>query len=268
MVAPMRKAKSLVEFDSSPYSHAPTITVSTGVTLSRALVSACPTDAPANVKKARKHLAATANQAESDLTARNRALGVFSDEDSRTLDNEADRAWGGLRLRIQGMAMLDPKRFPQATAAAELEVKLFPVGTGFLGAEYAEQSTSMSTILRLVGEDGLQKSVDKLAGPEFLTAVRQVQPRYEKMVQERLRRDKATGQNLLETVRSVQAAISNYAQKIVGMVEHDDPATVDVVRKALRPIDAYREALAKGSAAAPVDPPPPDPAPAPAEPPK
>jgi hypothetical protein len=264
----MRKATSLAQFDSSPYSHAPTITVSTGITLSRALVSACPKDGPANVKKACKHLASTADEAEGHLTARNRALGVFSDEDSRTLDNEADRAWGGLRLRLQGLSMLDPKRFPKATAAAELEVKLFPNGTGFLGAEYVEQSTSMSTILRLVDEDGLQKSVDTLAGPEFLTALRNVQPRYEAMVQERLRRDAAMGQNLLETVRDLQAAILNYAQKVIGMVEHDDASTVDVVKKALRPIDAHREALAKGGGAAAEAPATPEPAPAPGPTPK
>lgn len=262
-VLPMRKTKPLVEFDASPYAHAPTITVSTGITLARALVSACPSDAPSNVKKACKHLAATADAAEGDLLARNRALGAFTEEDSRALDNEADRAWGALRMRLQAMAMIAPEVTPKAARAAELEATLFPNGTGFLAAEYAEQSAAMGTLLRQVEEDELAKSLSAVAGPEFLAAVRRVQPRYEKMVTERLRRDAAVGQNLLETVRALQSAILNHAQKVIGTVEHDDPSTVDVVRAALRPIEAHREA--NGRAAAPSTESP-DPAPAPAAP--
>jgi hypothetical protein len=259
----MRKAKPRVELDSTPYSHAPTITVSTGVSLCRALVAACPKDAPAHVKKASKHLAETAEEAAGELAARNRALGVSSEEDTRALDNLADRAWGGLRLRLQGLAMLDPETHPRAKQAAALEARLFPGGTGFLAAVYAEQSTAMATVLRLIDEDGLQKSVDSLAGPEFLAALREVQPRYEKMVEERLRRDTASGQNLGETVRALQAAIVHYAQKVVGLVEHDDPASLEVVRKALRPIDAHREASGRaGGAAGEPEAPPPAPTPA------
>ena len=62
------------------------------------------------------------------------------------------------------------------------------------------------------------------------------------MVTERLRRDAAVGQNLLDTVRALQSAIQNHAQNLIGTVEHDEPSTVEVVRAALRPIDAHREA--------------------------
>lgn len=54
-------------FDPSPYVHAPTITVSSGVTLALALVDAAPKSAPANVKKAAKHLKTVAEQARADL---------------------------------------------------------------------------------------------------------------------------------------------------------------------------------------------------------
>ncbi len=55
-----------------------------------------------------------------------------------------------------------------------------------------------------------------LIGAEFLQAARAIQPRYEAMVSERLRRDKVTGQNLLEMTRGLQSAIVNYATKLVG----------------------------------------------------
>src|ERR1044071_1320060 len=108
-------------FDPSLYVRAPVVTVSTGVSLADGLVDACPKDAPANQKKAAKHLKATADKARDDLAERNRILGVYSDEDSRILDNEADRIWGGAKLRLTGMAMLQQDKYPKAKRAAELD---------------------------------------------------------------------------------------------------------------------------------------------------
>jgi hypothetical protein len=64
------------------------------------------------------------------------------------------------------------------------------------------------------------------------------------MVKERLRRDTSSGQNLTERVRSIQNAIVNYASKVIGSVEHDEPATAEAARLALLPIVNFREAAA------------------------
>jgi hypothetical protein len=252
-------------FDPTPYVHAPVITVATGATLALSLVDACPKTAPANVKKAAKHLKATAEKARADLAERNRVLGVFTDEDSRVLDNEADRAWGALRMRLQAMAMLSPERFPKTKRAAELDTVLFVDGLEFLKAEYKSQSTSMAVLLKRIDDDHLEADVNAIAGPDFLKAIRDVQPRYEAMVSERLRRDNATGQNLSATVRGLQAAIVNYASKMVGTIEHDDPATAEAARLALLPIVNHREASgARGQRTGPEAPAPAPEAPAPA----
>ena len=256
-------------FDPADYVHAPTITVSSGVTLALALVAACPNGAPNNVMKAATHLQAVAEKARADLAERNRALGVFSDEDSRALDNEADRAWGGLQRRFEGMSMLSATRYPKARRAGELLAMLFPQGMEFLKADYSSQSTKMASILQHIDEDGLASEINVIAGQEFLEAIRDVQPRYEAMVQERLRRDKATGQNLADTVRTIQGAIVNYAAKLIGTIEHDDPATMEAARVALVPIVNHRENTAgrgQGPRGAPDAPPgkPPEPGPKPA----
>lgn len=231
-------------FEPSEYTRAPIITVSSGCALANALVDACPKDAPPGVKKAKKHLEATAEKAAADLAARNKALGVYTEEDSRILDNEADRAWGGLRMRLSAMAMLSPAKFPKAKKAAELEATVFPNGTEFLKADQLTQSGSMAAILQHIDEAKLSGEIDAVAGPELLQAVREIQPRYEAMVSERLRRDKELGQNLSETTRGLQAAIVNYATKVIGTIEHDDPATTEWARKALLPILNHREANA------------------------
>lgn len=241
-----------VSLDPITYAHAPSVTVSTGITLATALVDACPKDAPANVKKAAVHLKSIADLARSDLAARNRELGTFPDEDSRTLDNEADRCWGGLRLCVQGRAMLRPDVYPKAKLAAEIDAKLFAQGTEFLKSEYASQSSSMAVLLQMINDDKMEKDINAVVGPDFLTAIRDVQPRYEAMVKERLRRDSASGQNLTERVRTIQNAIVNYASKVVGSVEHDDPATAEAARTALLPIVNHRDAVAAAQRSAPA----------------
>jgi hypothetical protein len=236
-------------FDASLYVRAPIVTASTGVTLAHALYDARPKDPPANITKAAKHLKSVADKAKADLAERNRKLGTFSEEDSRELDNEADRAWGGLRLRLQAMAMLDSNKYPRARRAAEIEAKVFAQGSEFLKAEYSAQSTTMASLLKQINDDGLSGDIDDIAGKEFLQAIKRVQPRYEKMVTERLRRDEAMGQNLADSVRAIQNAIVNYAQKILGTIEHDDPATTEAARLALLPIANFREAAARGAGA-------------------
>jgi hypothetical protein len=241
-----------VPFDPIPFAHAPSVTVSTGITLANALVAACPKDAPANVKKAAAYLKSIAELARTDLADRNRQLGTFPDEDSRGLDNEADRCWGGLRLCVQGRAMLRQDVYPKAKLAAEIEAKLFSQGTEFLKAEYASQSSSMAALLQRIDDDKMEKDINAVVGPDFLAAIRDVQPRYDAMVEERLRRDAASGQNLTERVRSIQNAIVNYASKVVGSVEHDDPKTAEAARLALLPIVNHREAAAAAQRSAPV----------------
>jgi hypothetical protein len=70
-----------------------------------------------------------------------------------------------------------------------------------------------------------------------LKAVRGVQPRYEAMVKDRLRRDNASTQDLREPTRKLQAAIVNYATKIIGTIERDEPAKPELLLSfARRPI--------------------------------
>lgn len=242
-----------IPFDPADYVRAPIITVSSGIALASALVDACPKTYPQGVKKAAKHLEKITALARAELAERGRVLGTISDDDSRVLDNEADRAWGGLRGRLQAMAMLPHERFPAAKRAAELDAQLFCEGIPFLKAEYGTQSSAMAALLQRIDDEGLARELDVIAGHDFLKELRHVQPRYEAMVRERLKRDKATGQNLSETTRALQAAIVNYATKVIATIELDEPDTMETARLALLPIANHREAAAaRGSRAAPV----------------
>ncbi|WP_437731193.1 hypothetical protein [Sorangium sp. So ce1335] len=149
-------------------------------------------------------------------------------------------------MRLVAYSMLPPERFPKARRAGELVNELFgDDGLSFLSAEYSVQNTVMASIVEHIQEAGLQPEIDALAGPEFLEQIGNVVPRYDMMVKDRLQKEAAATSNLTPVVRAIQSAIVSYATKVAGMVDEDDPATIETVRRALRPLDAHRESSAR-----------------------
>ena len=240
-------------FDPSLYNNAPQITLSTGITLARSLVKLAPKNAGPLVKKAVKKLSAAADSAQDKLADRQRELGAVSEEDARGIDNEADGSWGALRDRLSAYATLPDDRFPRAARAASLLTTLFgDGGLTFLQSKYDAQLAVMDTLLKRIDADGLAKEIDELAGPEFLSQIRHVHPRYEAMVHGRLRRESGSGQNLLEEVRALRQAILYYASMVSGTVDEDDPRTAAAAEEALRPIVTFRaQNTRRGGAAVP-----------------
>ncbi|WP_437275742.1 hypothetical protein WME90_31440 [Sorangium sp. So ce375] len=233
-------------FDASIYVRAPIINIANGVTLANALVAACPETAPENVAKACTKLKAAGEAGQKALTARRRENGALSEDDVRVLDREADGSFGALRMRLIATSMLPETRFPQARRAGELVQELFgDDGLSFLTTEYAAQNTVMASIVAHIEEAGLKPEIDALAGPEFLEQIGNVLPRYDAMVKDKLQKEAAATSNLATYVRAIQSAIVNYATKVAGMVDEDEPETIEAVRKALRPLDAHREAGAR-----------------------
>jgi hypothetical protein len=171
-------------FEPYLYARAQNITLASGIVLARALVAACPDIMPPPVKKAVKHLAKVAANAEKAWADRQRDLGAVPDANSRALDQEADGAWGNLRDRLVAYAGLSRTLFPRAARAQELVDSIFgATGLVFLRDTYVLQWSAMSMLLKRIDDEGLAADVDKLAGPEFLQHIRNVHPRYEAMVQ-------------------------------------------------------------------------------------
>jgi hypothetical protein len=232
-----------IPLDLTLYTRAPTFRLAGGITLAHALVDSCPKTAPDNVRKACKKLKVAADRAQNVLAERRREQGTFSEDDSRAIDREADASWGALRLRLRAYSMLPVERFPLAKRASELDTLLFGVeGLEFLKEDYFSQNAKMGVILKHIDDDKLQKAIDLVAGPEFLQQIRDIMPRYQAMVTEKLQKDNAPGQNLTEHVRALQGAIVEYATKIAALVDDDEPESIRVAQSALRPIEAHREA--------------------------
>jgi hypothetical protein len=229
-----------VPFDPSLYTRAPTITLASGIVLAQTLVVACPDIMPAPVKKAVAHLLKVSNGAQQAWAERQRESGFVPDEGTRTLDQEADGSWSGLRARLLAYAELPVALFPKARRAQEIVDTLFgDAGLGFLRDNYILQWSTMNVLLKRIDAEGLAADIDKLAGPEFLQHVRNVHPRYEAMVQSTLQRD-ASQQNLKEQVRLIQRAVVAYATRVCATVEDDDESTVETARTALAAIEKMR----------------------------
>lgn len=226
-------------FDPSLYVRAPVISLASGLTLGRALLSAQPSGLPASVKKASDGLRIVVDQAEASWLARQRASAGSSDINSRQVDQLSDQGWAALRGRIESYALLPSDEFPLAESAGQLLQILFPEGLGFLKLTYAEQAAHTAALLRRIDEDGLAKDLDAVCGPEFLRHVRTLQPRYDAMVQAQLtQRD--GGPDLAGQVRALARAIVTYATRVAATVEDDDAKTLAKAREALRPLDQFR----------------------------
>jgi hypothetical protein len=242
-------------FDSAIYTRAPILSIGSAITLGRKLADACPKSMPPNVKKAAKKLKTTVEAAQDAWADRQRELGAVSEEDGRVIDQLADNLWSALRSRVQSYSVLPVERFPRSARAGELVTVLFGSdGLVFLKEPYPVQLSTMQTLVRRIDADGLQKEIDELAGPEFLQAIREVLPRYDAMVTALLKRDGASGQNLLEHVRAIQRAIVEYATKLCATVDEDEPETADVAREVLRPLVTLREQAAPPRRAATTEP--------------
>src|SRR5690349_6980138 len=108
-------APTMNDFDPRPYLRVPVLTVATALALGSALLAAVPKKAPANVKKAARHLAATYSELKAKWSAE-----APPTKDARAADRAIDDAWAALRARLEAASWLSAARRPQATRAARL----------------------------------------------------------------------------------------------------------------------------------------------------
>lgn len=227
--------------DPALYTRAPIITIASGLSLADTLVASCPKVMPAHVKKACKKLKETAESARAAWTEQHREAGQVADTDGRDLDQEADTTCWALRMRVAACALLPAARYPLATRAAEINATLFGAeGLEFTKKPYVIQLQAMKRLLQRIDEDGLQKDIDTIAGPDYLAQLRHVVPRYEQMVQGMFKRSDPEGATLLDHTRALQRSIVDYATKLCGLADEDEPATITMGREALRPIEVHR----------------------------
>jgi len=233
-------------FDPSPYLSPPRLTVPQSFALAIALLHALPKAAGAGVHRAAKALNKTTVALQLLWSARERSLTAAKPRDRAVVDNRVDTAWGALKLRISGYAMLPPALYPLAARAEELDSSLFPRGMVFLKDAMEAEWAASDELLKRIDADKLAVEIDTIAGPDFLIEVRAAHLEYGQALGITEAHSASEGvEALLKPLRAVVQAIADYAIQIVATVDREDAASIKVARDALLPMDRYREGAAR-----------------------
>ena len=230
------------DLDPSLYVRVPIINVSNGISLARALLTASPKGAPAPVRKAARKLRTAATELQEARLARSRA-GVVSD--ARSADKSMDNAVSALHQRLTACTLLSVEQHPLATRAAELLAALFPDGLKLLLLPYTEEWAEVDTLLRRIDADGLAPELDRLAGKEFLAAVRGAFVAYGSALGVTKKSAEVATVPLADPLRSVGRAIAAYATQVVAAFDDSEGDARAALRAALVPLDAHRASVAR-----------------------
>lgn len=170
-------------------------------------------------------------------------------------DRIADNCWGGLDGRLESLAKL-PEKVSGAKEAAVLRRRLFPTGLDFLKLPYRLQWAEAQTRLQLIERDKLEADIDRLAGKQFLPAIREAHEAYGRVLgmHEPLPNAAQTPQ-VRGALDAFVKALRDYVVKVVASVDEDDPASQTTAESLLTPLEAWQSTAKRspspGSSAAP-----------------
>jgi hypothetical protein len=224
------------DFDPTPYVRPPQYDVASGFALGVSLLAGVPKGAPENVRKAAKKLRA----ATVDLRQAWSSTGRAAPMEKRPADIRVDKAWGALYGRLDAYASLPSGEHKGAKRAAELLDVIYPDGLQFLTLPYSAEWAEGEKRLKLIEEDELAEDLDALAGPEFLAEVRKAHKIYGEAIGVTKPAAEVKRANLVDPLRALGRAITQYALQVVSLIEDEKPESVEMVKRALRPIDDHR----------------------------
>ena len=134
-------------------------------------------------------------------------------------------------------------------------LELFPDGADFLKLPYAKQWAECDKRITIVQERALQPDIDRLAGAAFWKQIESLHQRYGEVLGiTKSKQPAPEPAKLLEPLRLVQRAISNYVIQVAAWAAQDASA-IPQATLALAPVDAAREGIARrasGAAAVPA----------------
>jgi hypothetical protein len=232
-----------VSIDSSLYIRAPRISASNGVSLALQLHQALPVLAPESVREAGGLML-------SDANALSAAFGVepgTSPVSPRQSDTRVDRAWGSFESRLASWETIAAEEHrAKRERAAELHAKFFGEGLGFLKLEFlSEHRESQKRIDWIVGD--VRRDLESLVQEPFVTDLLEAHAAYGVALGITEPIDEVQEAKVAEPLRALQSAIANYSLQVIAWYGNlrpsapDYAAKVEAVRKALAPIDKFRE---------------------------
>lgn len=241
----------------------PRLTAKATASLVRSTLFVKPAPIPQSAEEAAETLKIRLDEFDEALARLRRELGLATPLEEVNFDTAVDGAWVRFRRRLQdwnvcysrqGFKPLaqDPdspvdygELIERAEDARQIEQRLFnTAGVSYLRASYPEQAESMRSILRIIDQDNLSDRIDALVGDDMLPVLRDLQVRYDAMVNRRAQRSstKDDTDNLRSHQLGMQRALRRYAAALYGVYD-ETPKSGAFVYRALLPILTFRERL-------------------------
>jgi len=233
------------DLDLAQYTRSPRTDAPTGITLAQRLeVVALPKPPPA----IKRSLGLVVSCGKRLQTAWSRRDTFAQKVDSRPIDQRADNAWSCLYGRFDNLACLPHDEYPRAKRASILRDSLFPDRLTFVTREYAVQWAEADKRVRRIKDEGLQKEIDDLCGPECLAEIKRTHAEYAQMVGVATTSTApAALPSVSEPLRALHRAITAYSLQLVALYLESETsdATRDAIRAALRPLDDLRASASR-----------------------
>lgn len=233
-----------VSIDVSRYIRAPRLSAANGLSLGEQLLQNVP-ETPAEA------IASAATRVQSQVSVLRAAFGKevpLVVARPHQVDIRIDRAWGSVEKRLDAATGLSEEvDRADRERAAELHSKFFGEGLGFLKLEYiAEHAESEKRLQWITGV--VETDLARLVGANYVENLRAAHRAYGEVLGITAPVDAAQEAKLAEPLRALSDAIGNYSMQVIAWYSNLDAkaegyaANVELVKKALAPIDKLRDA--------------------------
>jgi hypothetical protein len=231
-----RMSPDLILIDPTLYTRLPVLDVPGAVSLGISLLTATDATLPEAVKEAAVVVRNDVVELQSQW-ADQRAAEQKPSADARPADIRVDRGWSAVGRRLEA---LQPLPIPQAQRATVLYTGLFPTGLVFLTLPFKKEWAESEQRLKQIETQGLTEELNELVGDFVIDEVRAAHKNYGKVLGITDAKEAETvPAKVAEALRMLRNTMAVYCLQLVAAA-YAKPNAVELVRKALRPVDDLR----------------------------
>lgn len=225
--------------ETTAYMRPPRVGVASGLSLSKMLLTRVPKKPGPGVIWAAKALATKIVATEAAW----RAQGQGQTASARPADTRVDRAWAAVNSRLSDYELF-PADDPDRIRAAELKARLFPTGLDFLQLAWVQEHAQSERRLQIIEEERMRPDLDRLIDAVFVTELHDAHEDYGVALGITEPREAAPKVSMVEPLRELVQAIGDYTLQVLAFARFQ-PGNEAAARRALAPIDMFREAAAQ-----------------------
>jgi hypothetical protein len=181
------------------------------------------------------------------------------DPAARAADIKLDAAWSALHGLLIGWSRLPDH--PRAELAATLLKVLFPDGLRFTRLPFRLEWVESTNRLGMIDERGFAQQIEQFGAADMLTQIRQAHAHYGEVLSISTAHPPVPGVGIREARTAVMKALRLLVVRVQGAVTLQDPASADLARDLLAPIETWEHTAAVKPANDHVPTPAPTPAP-------